>query len=932
MADTEVVLLPEADGSVGEVSVRNAGGEVLLQRPFDATGAAAGTAPSPPAVRGATDILARFRELLGFQSETGFGDPGDLQRLFGIGAPRTDAHRRGQVDGGTAPALTETRDRDEDQEEDGNAEPSGAAAVTGSDSDRIAADDEQSEEGDAAGEDEAGPYVDDAGRPPRLLPGDDGYGLPPRDDFGDRLEFSLGALAAFGFDDLGDFFAAFDLDDFLDGLDDDNDDDDLGNDETISGSSGDDSLRGGPGRDLIQGGDGDDFLDGGPGDDELRGGDGDDSLAGAQGADELDGGGGTDTADYGTAPGPVLVDLDNGFGLFGDAQGDALDDIENVRGGGAADTLIGDDGDNLLDGEGGPDSLTGGDGDDTLAGGAGIDTLDGEGDADTVTYARDPAGVAVDLSAGTGVDGLGATDRLADIENVIGSDFADDITGDGGDNDLAGQAGDDTLAGLGGSDALDGGAGADTADYAASAAAVNVDLGTGTGTGGDAQGDTYGSIESVTGSGSDDTLRGDGDDNLLVGNAGDDILTGARGVDTLRGGAGDDTLDGAQGADELDGGAGFDIADYSSSPAGVSVDLGAGTGSAGDADGDSFAGIEGLTGTDRNDTLTGDGNDNLLDGRAGDDALSGGAGADTLVGGAGRDALDGGAGDDDVLDYSASAAGVALAFADTDNNGIGGAFTNTAAGGLAGDANGDSFAGFERFNGTDFDDTVGGALTDMIVVLGAGNDVFDNPAQSQADEFVFGGDGNDAIFTGDSDDRLFGGDGDDKLRGEGDDDTLSGDAGADDLDGGAGDDSLDGGDGVDDLDGGEGSDSLDGGAGADVMRGGGGQDSFIYDAFSDGTGIAANVKVAASGLFADTIADFVSGTDRFVFDAAVFGNVGLAFSGDGYDGTNSGVANGATFVYDGQHLIYDPDVNQAGYVAIADIGAQAPVAGDITVS
>ena len=116
------------------------------------------------------------------------------------------------------------------------------------------------------------------------------------------------------------------------------------------------------------------------------------------------------------------------------------------------------------------------------------------------------------------------------------------------------------------------------------------------------------------------------------------------------------------------------------------------------------------------------------------------------------------------------------------------------------------------------------------------------------------------------------------------------------------------------------------------MRGGDGQDSFSYDAFADATEIAANVKVAVSGQAVDTIADFVSGTDRFVFDAAVFRNVGLAFSGDGYDGTNSGVANSATFVYDGQHLIYDPDVNQAGYVAIADIGAQAPEAGDITVS
>lgn len=117
------------------------------------------------------------------------------------------------------------------------------------------------------------------------------------------------------------------------------------------------------------------------------------------------------------------------------------------------DGLQGTDGDDYLEGLGGNDALEGLAGNDVLNGGSGTDTA---------TYERDTAGVTVDLAAGTATDGFGDTDTLIDIENVIGSGFADDITGDGGANSLSGGDGNDTIAGGAGNDFINGGARADS--------------------------------------------------------------------------------------------------------------------------------------------------------------------------------------------------------------------------------------------------------------------------------------------------------------------------------------------------------------------------------------------------------------------------------------------------------------------------------------
>jgi len=70
----------------------------------------------------------------------------------------------------------------------------------------------------------------------------------------------------------------------------------------------------------------------------------------------------------------------------------------------------------------------------------------------------------------------------------------------------------------------------------------------------------------------------------------------------LHGNGGNDTLDGGAGGDTLIGGTGNDTASYALSGAGVTVNLGAGTGGGGDAAGDTLSEIENLIGSARRPT------------------------------------------------------------------------------------------------------------------------------------------------------------------------------------------------------------------------------------------------------------------------------------------------------------------------------------------
>ena len=135
------------------------------------------------------------------------------------------------------------------------------------------------------------------------------------------------------------------------------------------------------------------------------------------------------------------------------------DGNDAITGGSLGETIYGDAGDDKLIGRGGDDTLYGGAAKDTLAGGLGNDLLNGGSGTDTADYSTSSTGVIVDLTLGTAT-GEG-NDKLVSMENVIGSAFNDQLTGDGLTNSLTGGGGNDILHGNAGNDTLTGGSGLD---------------------------------------------------------------------------------------------------------------------------------------------------------------------------------------------------------------------------------------------------------------------------------------------------------------------------------------------------------------------------------------------------------------------------------------------------------------------------------------
>jgi Ca2+-binding RTX toxin-like protein len=242
-------------------------------------------------------------------------------------------------------------------------------------------------------------------------------------------------------------------------------------------------------------------------------------------------------------------------------------------------------------------------------------------------------------------------------------------------------------------------------------------------------------------------IVGDAGNNTLNGTAQADAIYGLDGNDTLKGLLGDDLLDGGNGNDNLQGG-------------------------------------------DGNDFLIGDAGNDKMDGGAGDDTLYGGDGNDTLIGGAGADYIDGGNGNHDVVDFSQSAAGVAVDL--SAGHGYG---TNT-------DSAGDTYKNIEDINGSAHNDSLKGDA-------------------SAYGNVINGGAGDDLIQGDGGFDTLHGNDGNDTITAYGTWNTggagMYGDAGNDTLYGGADDDYMYGG---------TGDDFLNPGGGVNFMTGGAGHDTF----------------------------------------------------------------------------------------------------------
>lgn len=111
---------------------------------------------------------------------------------------------------------------------------------------------------------------------------------------------------------------------------------------------------------------------------------------------------------------------------------------------------------------GAADTINGGAGDDIIAGLFGADVLNGGDGSDTLDYSLSLGGVTVDLTLNTASGGHAAGDSISNFENVLGTAYNDTLTGNALANNLNGGAGDDLLSGGAGNDVLSGGTGADT--------------------------------------------------------------------------------------------------------------------------------------------------------------------------------------------------------------------------------------------------------------------------------------------------------------------------------------------------------------------------------------------------------------------------------------------------------------------------------------
>ena len=198
---------------------------------------------------------------------------------------------------------------------------------------------------------------------------------------------------------------------------------------------------------------------------------------------------------------------------------------------------------------------------------------------------------------------------------INGTAEADVLVGSSEIDNILGLGGDDVLSGMAAADILNGGDGSDTASYAASAPAVTVNLASNVASGGDAAGDTFTSIENITGSNFNDTLTGD---------AGNNRLDGAAGTDTMAGRVGDDTYVVNVATDKVTelAGEGNDTIETALATFSLAA----------------LTAVENLTYTGvGNFAGTGNAPNNIIRGGTGNDTLNGGLGADMLVGGAGHD-------------------------------------------------------------------------------------------------------------------------------------------------------------------------------------------------------------------------------------------------------------------------------------------------------
>ncbi|MFN7678543.1 MAG: M10 family metallopeptidase C-terminal domain-containing protein [Cyanobacteriota bacterium] len=589
----------------------------------------------------------------------------------------------------------------------------------------------------------------------------------------------------------------------------------------------------------------------------------------------IDGLAGIDTVSYQLATSQVTVLLS----LLGTAQDtggsgfDRLINIENLTGSNFNDRLGGNAGNNVLNG------------------GRGIDTADYRHASGAVTLS-----LAITRSQNTGSAGF---DRLISIENLIGSSFSDQLTGNRSNNVLVGDLGDDTFFGSSGNDTLSGDLGDDTADYSMFANTVTLEA--------------FGRVikgfifERYT------TLPAEGDQQVVSFDAQDldSVISDNFVLDSV---VSDPVVlnsivvesDPLLFNEPIEGLADLTFRDFPLSPAfgfGIDTLVGIETVIASSLYGDTID-LSGAgkpaTGTDTNlskgvvtvngttaplpltinvrqfEHVIGSPNPDTITGDEANNNLSGGEGNDTFFGTTGNDTLDGGKGED-VSDYSSLGRVVSLGALGALNKGRGGI---------------DTLVGIETVIASSL-------IGDTIDLSGAGRPA--TGTDTNLTRGVVTVYGTDAPLPLTVNVRQF-----EHVIGSPNADTITGDGANNTLNGGEGNDSIIGGDGAD---------TLIGGAGGDTLFGSNGNDWFVYNSLSDslrsnydlisdyslldkidrpgsGTtlnfsiGIAAGLSAAQIGALLNTPGVFRAGSSQ-AFTAVGFSGTFVAFN-DGNDGYNEG--------------------------------------------
>jgi Ca2+-binding RTX toxin-like protein len=586
------------------------------------------------------------------------------------------------------------------------------------------------------------------------------------------------------------------------------------------------------------------------------------------GAIEFEGGAGNDTisgiavtgtftrVSYSTSTGDVVVTF-SGTPGSGVADGDASvghDTLTNIRDvigslnddtitGRYTSSLTGLDNQTFQGGAAGNDVLQGGSGNDTLWGGDsnnsnGTERYDGItpsgfNDIDYASYAGANGAVTVNLLTGTGTipgstqtgdfgsaSGANAgNDTLVNIEGVIGSAFADTLSG--------GNYFFETFRGGAGNDTINGNGGNDNADYSDAAGAVTINLAAGTASGAGVDTDTLHSVESIWGSSSGDSYN-------AAGFSGTSANAGSLGTfNSFRPGDGDDAITGNDNT----------VIDYSNAPHAINIDLTSGSFAGGAGIGtDTFTHVNQVMGTAFADTLTGGqaayetiGTFEGFWGMAGDDTINGAGGFDRA-----SYNLDGNISVGISVDLAAGTVTGDPTLTGTDTlssvEAIGGSIladTFDARGFGTGSVNAGSNGSLNEFEGYAGNDTILGngntrvafyhASAGVVVDLAAGTATGDNSVGTDT-------------FSGVS-----------RVTGSNFGDTISGDSGSNIIDGQGG------------------NDRIDGKAGNDQLTGGVGDDTFVFGpAFGK-----------------DVITDFIAGQgtiDKMEFDHTIFANAGAVIA------------------------------------------------------